>query len=383
MQPEFTAPDFIQGSNVDDIHRRMMNNLPADIDDMPGGFPYDFTRPAALELDELLNYHLVRAVMTAFPQYAWDEWLDFHGKQVHLKRHSAVCASGKIRIIGIKGTEIPQGTVFCTPATDNGPAIGFQTDEDCMIGRNGETEVTVTAVQPGPESNVKADAVVIMAKPIRGITGITNPEPITGGTERESNDDFYDRIAAEYESSMTYLGNDSDFIRWAKEAGAGACIVVPAYNGPGTVKLILVDGNGQPANERLLEDVYNYIVSPNDRALRLLPTACADFVCVAAVTVHIAYACTGIMHDETTDIEQIKKDFAEAVKEIYLTAKQEGILRYNDVRPVLSSIPGMEDFDTFLINGGMENIILKSEEYPETGEIDFCQEAGSADEGTV
>lgn len=371
MQPEFTAPEFMQNSTVDEIHQRMMNNLPADIDDMPGGFPYDFTKPAALELDEFINYHLVRAIMIAFPQYAWDEWLDKHGMQVHLPRHEPVCASGKVEIRGIKGTEIPAGTVFCTPATDTGPAIGFCTDEDCMISREGKTEVSVTAVRPGPESNVKADVVVIMAKPVKGITFITNPEPITGGTDRESNDDYYDRIAAEYENSMTYLGNDSDFVRWAKEAGAGACIVVPCYNGPGTVKLVLVDGNGQPANERLLQDVYNHIVSPNDRSLRLLPTACADFICVAAETVEIAYACTGILHDETTNVEQIKKDFSEAVKGIYLMAKQEGVLRYNDIRPVLRDIPGLEDFETFTMNGGMENIVIQSEEYPETGTLDF------------
>ena len=57
---------------------------PVYIDDMPGGFPFDFTMPAALEKDEFINYHMVRALMIAFPQYAWDEWLDRHGQQVHL-----------------------------------------------------------------------------------------------------------------------------------------------------------------------------------------------------------------------------------------------------------------------------------------------------------
>ncbi|MCI8418841.1 MAG: hypothetical protein HFI33_15320 [Lachnospiraceae bacterium] len=377
MQPEFVLPDFVQNSTADGIHRRMMNNLPSDMDDMPGGFPYDFTRPAALELDEFINYHLVRTLMIAFPQYAWDDWLDSHGRQVHLERHTPRCASGKVLITGIKGTEIPAGTVFCTPATDSGPAIGFRTDKDSMIAWGGKVEVSVTAVQPGPESNVKADAVVIMAKPMRGITAVTNPEPITGGTERESNDNFYDRIAAEFDSSMTYLGNDSDFIRWAKEAGAGACVVVPCYNGPGTVKLVLVDGNGRPANEKLLQDVYHHIVSPDDRSLRLLPTACADFVCTAATTLGITYVCTGILHDETTDVEQIKKDFSEAVKAVYIIAKEEGILRYNDVRPILSDVPGLEDFDEFLMNGCMDNIAIQSEEYPETGNLEFTgREAG-------
>lgn len=373
MQPEFTAPEFVRNNTADEIHQRMMNNLPADIDDMPAGFPYDFTKPAALEKAELIQFHLVRALMIAFPQYAWDGWLDNHGQQVHLERHQPVCASGYVEVTGLEGTEIPSGTVFCTPATDTGPAIEFRTDRDCMIGESGTVEVEVTAVQAGPGSNIKAEAISIMAKPLRGITAVNNPEPVRGGTERESNDDFYDRIAAEYANSRTYLGNDSDYIRWAKEAGAGDCIVIPAYNGPGTVKLVLVDGNGQPANDKLVKQVYDHIVSPDDRSQRLLPTACADLACTAATTVSISYTCTGILHDDTTDIGRIMADFSEKVKAVYAVAKLEGILRYNDIRPLISGIPGVDDFETFLVNGGMDNITLKSEEYPSTGVIEFSQ----------
>ena len=83
MQPEFLRPDFLEDCSVDDIHRRMMNNLPEDIDDMPGGFAYDLTRPTAIEKSEMLEFYMVRAIMAMFPQYAWDEHLDLHGQQVH------------------------------------------------------------------------------------------------------------------------------------------------------------------------------------------------------------------------------------------------------------------------------------------------------------
>lgn len=60
---EFVAPDFVSGSNPEEIQERMMNNLPADIDDMPGGFPYDFTMPTALEKSELIQFHLVLSLI--------------------------------------------------------------------------------------------------------------------------------------------------------------------------------------------------------------------------------------------------------------------------------------------------------------------------------
>lgn len=372
VRPDFIVPDFIKNNSADEIHQRMMGSLPDDIDDMPGGFPYDFTKPAALEKDELINYHLVRAIMLAFPQYSWDEWLDLHGRQAHIARHGAARATGEIEISGIPGTKLSAGAVLCSPATDAGPAIGFRTLEECTIGESGVGQAKVEAVEAGTGSNVNAGAVSIMAKPVKGVTGITNPEPIRGGTGRESDDDFYDRIAAEYENSLTYLGNDSDYIRWAKEAGAGDCIVVPALEEPGVVKLVLIDGNGQPANENLVRAVYNHIVSPADRSMRILPTGCARLECVPATTVLVSFKCTGILHDGTTDIGQIKKDFAEAVKAIYASAKKQDILRYNDVRPVISGIVGVTDFNGFLMNGEMRNIELSREEYPETGTLDFC-----------
>lgn len=375
MQPEFTAPEFLKNNSAEEIHQRMMNSLPDDIDDLPGGFPYDLTMPAALEKAELVGYHLERALMIAFPEFAWDDWLDLHGRQVHLSRHEAGRASGRVRISGIAGTEIAAGTVFCTPATDTGPAIEFVTEEDCVIGEDGKAEVPVTAAATGTDSNVKADMIAMMAKPVKGITAVTNPEPVTGGTAAESDNDFYDRIAAEYASSLTYVGSDSDYVRWAREAGAGDCIVVPAYDGPGTVKLILVDGNGQPANDKLLEAVYRHILSPDDRSARLLPTACAKLVCVAAAAIRISFTCTGLQLEETTNPDRVKAEFAEGIKPVFVKAKEEGILRYNDVRPILSGIGGVKDFEAFLMNGGTDNIRLKSEEYPETGLLEFSQEA--------
>lgn len=372
-QLEFKNPDFLNGSSEEEIHERMMMNLPSDIDDMPGGFPYDFTKPAAIEKSEFINFHMVRALMIAFPQYAWDDWLDLHGQQVHLPRHEAEHASGHVEVTGKVDTLIPAGTVFCTPATDESPALEYSSNEDSTIGNDGTVTIAVTAVTAGTISNVAASTICIMAKPDKNITSVFNKEPMTGGAERENDNDYYDRIAAEYDNSMTYLGNDSDYIRWAKEAGAGDCIVISSYDGPGTVKLVLVDRNGQTANETLINAVYQYIVSPDDRTARLLPTACAKLTCVAATTVSVAYMCTGLSIDDTTDIEQIKADFKEAIMSVYDKAKTDNVLRYNDVRPLISAISGVRDFETFTMNGSTENINLAQDEYPETGTLNFTQ----------
>lgn len=371
MQPEFSNPDFVKHNSAAEIHQRMMSYFPEDIDDMPGGFPYDFTMPAALEKDEFINYHMVRALMIAFPQYAWDDWLDLHGAQVHIARHPPVYATGTITVTGSVGTVISKGMLFCTPAGDTEPSVEFTADEETTIGSDGIVDIKVTAVIAGTSSNVPSGTVTLMVKPNKDITSVINHDEISGGTERENDDDYFDRISVEYANQMTYLGNDMDYIRWAKEAGAGDCIVVPTANGPGTVKLVLIDPNGKPANKTLVESVYNHIVSPQNRMQRLLPTACAELICVPATTILVSYAVKGLIYDETTNIEQIKKDFTTAVSKIYEEAKHEDVLRYNDVRPILSGIAGVQDFDTFTMHGGTVNINLEKEEYPDTGTLDF------------
>lgn len=370
-QPEFVKPDFLNDETVEDIHERMMNNLPADIDKMPGGFPYDMTKPTAIEIGEMRDYFLVNTIMIAFPQYANDEWLDLHGQQARVKRHEAQHAKGQLLIVGEEGTIIEQGRVFCTAGTDSVDSVEFETDEDAVIGEEGQIYVNITALEAGEEGNVAANTIILQDEPDEDIASVTNPEPTHSGTEEESDDDYYDRIAAEYENSRTYLGNDSDYVRWAKEAGAGDCIVSPAWNGPGTVKLVLVDRTGQPAPEDLVEEVYNYIVSPEDRTKRLLPTGCAELTCVPATTLPISFEITGLLFDDTTDLETIKNDFSVAVQKEFENSKDEGVVKYNSIRPLISAVAGVEDFDTFTMNGDIVNIALQDEEYPKVGTLTF------------
>lgn len=373
MSYEFTPPEFVDGAEPEEIQQRMMDALPDGIDDMPGGFPYDFTMPTAIEKSELIQFHLVRTLMLMFPQYAWGDWLDLHAAAAGIERRPAGYASGSVTVTGDPGTVIPDGAIFCTEATDSMPALEYAADSMAIIPESGSVTVEVTAVEAGRESNTKKNTVVFALTSIKGLSTVNNPDDITGGTDVESDEDLLERIEEEnFRDGATFIGNDSDYIRWAKEVvGVGDCIVVPTWNGPGTVKLIIVDSNGEPANARLIEAVYDHIVSPHDRSLRLLPTACAELTVEAATTKKISYTCTGLVYDDTTDIPTIVSQFKELVMKEYSEAKVEGILVYNQVRPLITDIPGVSDFDTFLMNGAEENIPLSNDEYAATDQVDF------------
>ena len=122
-RPEFEVPEFVSESDSDQIQERMMGNLPADISDMEGDFPYDFTMPTAIEISQLVQFNLVRCLMVAFPEYSWGDWMDLHGGEAGVTRKEAVAATGTVSVTAAYGTVLAAGTVFAVPATDQMEAV--------------------------------------------------------------------------------------------------------------------------------------------------------------------------------------------------------------------------------------------------------------------
>ena len=73
-RPEFEVPEFVSESDCDQIQERMMGNLPADISDMEGDFPYDFTMPTAIEISQLVQFNLVRCLMVDKKRSCSSNW---------------------------------------------------------------------------------------------------------------------------------------------------------------------------------------------------------------------------------------------------------------------------------------------------------------------
>lgn len=379
MQIDFMSPEFAQNSDPEEIQRRMMNALPEGIDDMPGGFPWDFTMPTALQISELIQFQLVRTLMLMFPMWAWGDWLDRHAEMCGLERRIAGYATGKITVTGTPGTALKEGCVFATPATDSEPSILFKSTEDVEIGNEGTADINVIAVAPGQESNVPAKAISLMLKPMKEVSGIINHEAITGGIDVEDDESLRERIQRANAAPISFVGNDSDYVRWAKEVvGVGNVVVIPEWDGPGTVKLVIIDANGNPGNEALLENVYDYIISPEDRSRRLAPIG-ATVTVSAPEILDIRYEAVVVLEEEYT-VNAVCEGFRKNIMAYYEDAKEDGTLTYTQMAAVLSDTSGVRDYMDFLVNGEMRNIPLNQALYPETVDIAF-KEYGSESEG--
>lgn len=368
--PVFEAPSFLYNQDAYTIQQRMLSRLPSDIDAMQGGFAWDLTMPTALEKAEMLEFHLRETIKLMHPMWAYGRWLDYHGIPISLPRKASNAAAGILHVTGIPGTRIGSGFRFAVPAVNDQPAIEYETAKDAIISEDGVAEIDIVAIIPGPAGNVPEGTVSLMVEPMRGITGIVNPNPITGGAEEENDESYRDRIMEVYAVQDTsFVGCDADYIRWAKEVpGVGNAFVIPEWQGPGTVKVIIIDINGLPANNVILQNVYEHIISPKDRILRKAPIG-ASVTVAAPVPKEIRYSVKLFLYDGAS-IENVLALFKKSLQKYYITANEQDELRYHQVEALLTGTEGVYDFHDFFMDGKRANIFIAKDEYPVTAQID-------------
>jgi len=361
----YTPPEILAEIDDDVIHERMLSNLPDDIDKTEGGFAHDFTRPAALEKAELM-IAINDAIQLFFPEWSYGGYLDKLAAGVGLTRRTAQAAETTVEITGAPGTIIPAGFRFATTATAISDNIEFEAKESVTLDESGNATVPVRCTETGTIGNVPKNSITLMSSPVGGIATITNPTAATGGVEDEDDDALRERIKErDLNNESSFVGNDADYKRWAKEVdGVGTVIVVPEWEGEGTgtVKLIIMDSNGEEANQTILDNVYNHIISPDDRDQRLAPIG-AILTVVTGSPVQISIAATVTLEPGAT-IEAVEDAFKEALKTYFDEAKAEASVRYTRVGSVLSETPGLLDYSDLTLNEGTANVPLTTDNYP-------------------
>lgn len=359
----FVPPSWLSGHDAESIHKRMMDELPDGIDDTEAGFPWDFTKPTALEIARLVEFNMMETVKIMHYMFSYGIYLDYHAQSYGLERRPAAPASGVLTITGSPSTIIPEGFLFAVPASGDSAAITFYATEDVMIDHDGNAEVHVAASVPGVSGNVAANTIVIMASPsLSGIECITNKKELTGGSQEEDDETLRQRIKDFLESSdASFVGCDSDYTRWAKEvAGVGNVVVDPEFNGAGTVRVIVFDLNGEPANDYIVNAVNEHIVSPNDRSKRLAPIG-ATVTVMTPTIVEVPISCNltlSVGADYTETVESIKQSIAAYFKSAH------GEIKRNTVGSIIIGTTGVDDYTDLKLNGVAANFEFENYEYP-------------------
>ena len=176
------------------------------------------------------------------PDVAEDEWLVRHANLKGLTRNPATYAQGTCVFTGTTGVVVPRGTVV-----QDASGVQFTTDTDVELV-DGTASVAVTAVEAGVSGNTLLSAVTVVSTiPSLDSAATLNPLP-AGGTDQETIDHLHERLL-EALSQPPSGGRAYDYESWAKEVdGVTNAWALDAYNGPGTVGILLADGD-DPVSE--------------------------------------------------------------------------------------------------------------------------------------
>lgn len=325
----------------DAIMTRLLNAVPDNLDKREGSFIWDALSPAALELAQAYM-QLDLVLQFGFAQTTHGKYLDYRGQEHGVTRLPATKATGQVIVTGQDGAEVPEGSLFSTQS-----GIQFETTTAAII-TSGTVTVNVIAVQAGKAGNVPAGAINTIPVSLQGVTSVTNSNPTAGGTDAESDADLLDRILDKVRLPAT-SGNVYHYKQWAKEvAGVSDAQVVPLWNGPGTVKVVLLDSNKQAPSQAIVDNVANYIETVRPIGASVIVQAVEEVPINISVTLQIASYAT---------IEEVRQLIKDGVK-FYLEALafKDPLVRYTRIAAVLLDIPPIIDYSNLLINGSTANV---------------------------
>ena len=270
---ELEIPEFLKKCEEKEVLDEMFSLIPDIYDKSEGQHYYNFVRPTANVVSQLRGFDIPRAIALIWPKYAHDEYLEKHAELRNIKRKEAQYATGFLTIKGKPETIIPEGYMVSTESKNGIESKDYVTTKPCVIGVDGIVEVEARAKEAGKNGNTATNTIIVNATQYDDVTSITNANPFTGGVDEETDEDLYARVH-DFDAMLgdTNVGNPADYKRWAESvSGTGSAKVVRAKDNSGLVKIILTDGNNEPATDELCEKVYNYIMSPDNDLSRLAP----------------------------------------------------------------------------------------------------------------
>lgn len=247
----------------------MMERLPSDLDRSEGSYIWDSIAPVAIELTQAALW-VQEALRRGFASTTFGEYLDLRCEEHGIFRRAAQKATGtagkgnQLTITGTENKMIDAGLRVATPAdpVTGTPSVEFVTMAQCVIGPTGSGYADIEAVEAGAGGNVPAGSVSVVVTPLPGVNAVINNAPLSGGADQEDDDGLLARFLQKVRNPSAG-GNRADYINWAGEvAGVGGVSVAPVKYGNGTVSVAIIDTQGLPAGQDLVDLVQDYIAPP-------------------------------------------------------------------------------------------------------------------------
>lgn len=349
------------------ILQRLLGRVDESVDKRQGSVTYDMLAPSSIEfaqayiaLDDVIAFGI--DVDEDSPEVFVDRKARWQG----LTRKPSVRATGILTFSGDNGLTIPTGT---QARTDDAEPLVFETLSDEIIS-SGSVSVNARAVSGGAASNVGAGEVTVVLGGLSGVVTVNNATDFTGGVDKESNADLLARYYDKVQRPAT-SGNVYQYEQWAKEVpGIGDAKAEAIWDGPGTVRVTVIDGNRQVPNTELVEAVEAYI--EGIRPIGATVTYQAAAALEIDVNVDITLAPEADLAEVTAEFEERLSSYLKslAFKE-NPTGTDWEVVRYSQIANLLLDTNGVIDYEGLTVNGGTANLQPALTQVAVVGEVVF------------
>lgn len=255
MNPEEYAAEYTS-RNYDYWLDKMLDNVPDDIDQREGSIVFDALAPAAMAMTQQ-SLTMANIIRQSYIKTAQGEFLDYRAVEHGTARYAATQTEVKAKFLDSDGNAINNVQIGDQFASIGETPI-FYTVQKINDDLTGE----LTADDPGTTANSYIGQILPVTSN-DSLSWAEVTEIVAPARDAETDDHLRDRLLRS-DDWIAYGGNVTDYLAMLskiKEVGAGQ--IYPVWNGPGTVKLVIVDNNLMPASSTLVSKVKS-IIDPVD-----------------------------------------------------------------------------------------------------------------------
>jgi uncharacterized phage protein gp47/JayE len=345
----------------DKIMQGKLARVPNTLDKREGSIIYDAMAPNSIE-EAKIYAELDNVIERGFVDTATGEDLELRTKEAGVERKPAAPTTRHLQCTGSSG-RIFIGDRFLI--------------EDTYFKATGQIDipgiVEIESETVGSQTVIDYNSEVLSVEGIPGLEStslIFEHQDDFNGVDAESDEKLRERYYITVRRNPG-SGNIDDYEFWCSEiVGVGKVIVKPLWNGGGTVKVTVLDSNGDPASPGLVSNVKDYLdPEPSGNGMGKAPIG-AHVTVEPAVPVLVSIAASIVM-DGSKSIDDIHTEFEINIDQYFtdINLSSNRTVVFNKIGAVLLNTTGIADYDNLLLNGVAENITLTANEIPSLGMV--------------
>lgn len=335
---------------------RMKARLKNPANRIEGGFSMDNIQAVSQELARLKSTEIDPIPDRYFIDTAQGPYLDRKAAEFFEERKKAAPSSGTVVFTGHPGTSKPEGV------TVSSNLYSFRT-EAFEIGMEGTVSVTAVCETGGVLTNVPAGAVKNILTSPGGLQSVTNPQPFGGGTDKETDGAFRERLLEKIQKPIA-SGNPNHYEYWARQtAGVWRAVCFPTWAGPGTVKVTILGDNATVPDDVVIQRAAEYIQEQRPIGAQ---------VTVAKAQPLPIHVVAEVLLQEGYTLDEARVNIVRRMAGFFSGAafdKKTRKLSYLRVGDLIFDSEGVADIMSYTLEGAAHAVIIGEEQFCTVGEV--------------